>query len=114
MKILLIDDIRTIRQAKQFLAEVLSSGLSKEAFSLEKFSVARTFEEGLEKIKEKTWDIVILDNDLGNKDNAHKDGYDILCWLEEHQEFLPQKIVLITQNTVAKQKMQVVIDKLYA
>ncbi len=114
MNILLIDDIRTIRQAKHFLSEFLFSGFSKEAFYLEKFSVARTFEEGLEKIKEMTWDIVILDNDLGNKDNAHKDGYDILCWLEEHQEFLPQRIVLITQNPAAKQKMQMVINKLYA
>lgn len=90
MRNLLIDDMRDI------------VGMTK---------VARTFEQGIEALKEGNWDILYLDHDLGQPEP--KNGYKIMCWLEEHPEFLPKKIILVTSNPVGRQKMQAVLDRLY-
>lgn len=73
--------------------------------------VAKTFEAGLEALKDGHWDVLYLDHDLGQPEP--KNGYRILCWLEENPEFLPRQIVLVTSNPVGRQKMQAVLDKLY-
>ncbi len=73
--------------------------------------IARTFEAGLKALKEGNWDVLYLDHDLGQPEP--KNGYQLLCWLEEHPEFLPGQIVLVTSNPVGRQKMQAVLDKFY-
>jgi hypothetical protein len=91
MKTLLIDDLRDIN------CDV----------------VARTFEEGIEALKSQgPFDTLYLDHDLGDVERGHN-GYGIMCFLEENQEFLPKEIVLVTSNPVGRKNMQVVIDKLY-
>lgn len=76
---------------------------------------ARTYEAGIEALRQGGWDILYLDHDLGCFDETGREynGYDIVCWLEEHLEFLPGKIILVTANPVGRRKMQQVIDKLY-
>ncbi len=69
----------------------------------------KTFEEGIKALQEEIWDIVYLDHDLG----LGKTGYDIVCWLENNKQFLPKKIILVTQNPVGRKNMEVVINKLY-
>lgn len=54
-----------------------------------------------------------LDHDLGEIDpvtNTEKTGYDVLCWLEENLEAMPEQIVLHTQNPVGRRRMQMVLD----
>ncbi len=58
---------------------------------------------------------MLLDHDLGCfKDGREWTGYDVLCFLEEHTEYLPGKIQLVTANASARPKMQQVINKLYS
>jgi hypothetical protein len=92
MKTLLIDDMRDIKASK----------------------VARNYTDGLTALTSEKWDVLYLDHDLASYvDGAEKTGYDILVFLEEHPEHLPGKIELVTSNPVGRQKMQVVINKLY-
>lgn len=90
MKTLLIDDMRNIEADR----------------------VARTFDEGIEALRSHFWDLLYLDHDLGDPD-PKKTGYDIMCFIESNQEYMPAKILLVTSNPVGRQKMQAVIDKLY-
>ena len=93
MKTLMIDDKRTIVNAE----------------------IARNYKEGLEYLEHRgPWDVLYLDHDLGDFQNEREyTGYDILCWLEErHPEYTPQRIIVITQNPSAREKMNVVVKKL--
>ena len=87
MNILLIDDVRDMACDK----------------------VARTYEEGIECLKSKKWDLLLLDHDLGEE----KTGYDVMCWLEENTQHLPNRIELVTANPVGRKRMLTVINKLY-
>ena len=100
MRVLLIDDLRTIEQVHQ---------LSSDDF----VRVVRTFEDGINALKyEEKFDILYLDHDLGDEHPSHT-GYDILNFLEENTEFLPERISIVSSNPVGRQKMAVVIKKLY-
>lgn len=75
--------------------------------------VARTFEDGIRALcSNSPFDVLYLDHDLGDE-NPRNTGYGIMKFLEEHSEFLPKKIVLVTSNPVGRQNMLVVINKLY-
>lgn len=91
MKILVIDDLKNVTNATKH---------------------ARTFEEGIECLKNKFWDILYLDHDLGTEDHG-KTGYDIMCFLEENPQYLPGTINIISLNGSGIQRMRLVIDKLY-
>lgn len=91
MRTLLIDDLRDID------ADV----------------IARTFEAGMYALQnEGPFGILYLDHDLGD-DNIANTGYKIISWLEENQEYLPKKIVLVTSNPVGYAQMTTVIKRLY-
>jgi response regulator of citrate/malate metabolism len=88
MKDLLIDDVRNFGCCK----------------------TVRTYDEAINALKEEKWDVVYLDHDLGYDP---KTGYDILCWLEQNLQYLPGKIVIVSMNPSGRERMQLVIDKLY-
>jgi hypothetical protein len=90
LKILLIDDIRTI----------------------EDVTIARTYDDGIEYLKKGKWDALYLDHDLGHEED-YKTGYGIMCWLEENQEYLPDVISFVTSNPIGRKKMEMVRVKLY-
>ena len=72
--------------------------------------VARTYDDGIEQLTNYgPWDILFLDHDLGCKGT----GYDILCYLENHKDLLPNKVELITMNPVGRENMVRVLRKLY-
>jgi DNA-binding NarL/FixJ family response regulator len=96
MNVLLIDDVRSI----EFI---------QKTYNIKVTEVARTYQEGIDKLQSGNWDILCLDHDLGEK----KSGYDIMNYLETYQEYLPKKIVLVTSNPVGRGRMQMVIDNLY-
>ncbi|MCK5020932.1 MAG: hypothetical protein KAS32_28215 [Candidatus Peribacteraceae bacterium] len=93
LKLLTIDDMRTISGTHQ----------------------VRTYEDGIEALRKEEWDILYLDHDLGCFDDNGREytGYDILCWLESNQQYLPKRIELLTSNPVGRKRMNVVILKLY-
>lgn len=72
---------------------------------------ARTFDKGLEMIREGSWDVIIFDHDLGDEDPAHT-GYDLMCYLEQHPEHIPKDILICTSNSVGREKMLRLADKL--
>lgn len=91
MKTLLIDDIR----------------------DMDVTYIRREFDKGIKALKELgPIDVLYLDHDLGEED-PNKTGYGIMVFLEENPQYLPKEIVLVTSNPVGRQRMQVVIDKLY-
>lgn len=90
--ILLIDDVRDLKVATK---------------------VARTFESGLEALKEGGWDELYIDHDLGTTD-PQKTGYDLMCWLEQNPSFVPKKIRCISANAVGAARIQYLINKLGA
>ena len=60
-------------------------------------------------------DVLSLDNDLGD---GEAEGYTILDWMEEQffedESFqLPNKIVVHSDNAVARERMEIVIARLY-
>jgi CheY-like chemotaxis protein len=102
MKVLLIDDMR-------------SMGYVKTTYGIEVTHVARTFAEGINKLKSGTFDLLLLDHDLASYDDEGNEltGYKVMLFLEENPEYLPKQIMLVTSNPVGRAKMQTVIDKLY-
>lgn len=101
MKNLLIDDERdSVILSYQLHCVVDSKDLT----------VARTYKDGIKKLESESWDILFLDNDLGEK----KEGYDVICWLEEHQECLPKQIICVSGNPVRREVINKVIRSLYA
>lgn len=102
MKTLLIDDLRTV----EFV---------DHKWGVKVTDVARTFAEGINALKEGNIDTLLLDHDLACFDDEGNEltGYKIMLFLEEHPEYLPNKILLVTSNPVGRAKMQTVIDKLF-
>lgn len=90
MRTLLIDDIR----------------------NLEADVIARNYTEGIKQLKfNGSWDLLLLDHDLASFDTKGKEftGYDIMCWLEENNEFLPKEIRCVSDNPVGRDKINMVI-----
>lgn len=102
MKVLLIDDTRA-EDAPNILRKI--------------DLIARTYWAGIGALtKFEKWDILLLDHDLNSFDAAtgrEYTGYDIMCFLEANQEFLPGKIEIVSSNPVGRKRMQMVIDQLY-
>lgn len=83
--------------------------------------LARTYHDGIRALKfYPKWDELYLDHDLGavqtqfTESGRELTGYDVLCFLEENPEYLPKEIILVTSNPVGREKMQKLIEKLYA
>lgn len=76
---------------------------------------ARTYDEGINALTNKKWDLLLLDHDLGclDADGEEKNGYHIVCWLEENQQYLPKRIQLVTSNPVGRLRMRSVINRIY-
>lgn len=105
MKTLLIDDLREIKAS----------------------IVARTFEQGINALKnDGPFDVLYLDHDLGEIDGHGSEvprsvdgelympnGYGIMCFLEANPYLLPKDIVIVSSNPVGRQRMKVIIDRLF-
>lgn len=90
MRTLLIDDIRNLPADR----------------------VARTFEDGIEALKnEGPWELLLLDHDLGQEDG--KDGTGIVNFLEQNTSCMPKEVRIVSSNPVGRNRMQLVINKIY-
>jgi hypothetical protein len=70
--------------------------------------IARTYQEGIAFLRKTKYTHLWLDHDLGEG----KTGYDVMCWLEQNQQHLPDKIICISANPVGNKRINVVIKKL--
>lgn len=86
VRILLIDDMRTVPNAV----------------------IARDFKTGLQMLEDQSWDVLLIDHDLGEE----KTGYDIMCWLEEHPEKVPKRIICVSSNPVGRKRIEQIIRKI--
>lgn len=85
--ILLIDDVR------DYHADLIARNGATGIGCLQKFPIQT----------------LMLDHDLGDGIT----GYEVACWLEENQEYLPTTVELVTSNPVGLEKMAQVFEKLY-
>ncbi len=56
-----------------------------------------------------------LDHDLGiidPKTLEEETGYDVLVWLEENIEYMPDKVVIHTDNPVGRRRMNLVLESI--
>lgn len=96
---LMIDDKRNF-DASSIPSHIQESGLYVQ--------VARDYELGLIFLKTQTWNLLLLDNDLGGE----KEGRMLLDLMEEGKLYIPDRIIPITSNPVARTRMNVVINRL--
>jgi hypothetical protein len=76
--------------------------------------IARDYSAGIEALKSQHWDILYLDHDLASFiDGIERTGYHIMCFLEEFPEFLPGKIVCVSDNSVGRKRIELVVKALY-
>jgi hypothetical protein len=90
MRTLLIDDFRQLKA--DFTATTYELGI----ISLEDYG---------------PWDLLLLDHDLG-EDPPH-DGYGIVCWLEQHPQYFPKQVRVVSSNPVGRQNIERVLEKHY-
>lgn len=93
-KTLLIDDIRT------FPADL----------------IARTYDDAIDAImNDGPWSTVLIDHDLGDYTNLdhEKTGYDIMLFLENNPQYLPEEITCISANPAGRERINSVISRLY-
>lgn len=70
--------------------------------------IARNYADGIAFLSKNKYTHLWIDHDLGED----KTGYDIMCWLEENQDRLPDKIICVSSNPVGRERINAVIEKL--
>lgn len=81
-------------------------------------ALCRTATAGIKALEIMKPDVLFLDHDLGafkrevdDHDNEMS-GYSVLCFLEEHPEFMPREIHLLTNNGGGRTNMVLALDKM--
>lgn len=94
MKVLLIDDQREAPHIKSM-------------YGVDVTRVAKSYDEGIRALQEGGWDVLLLDHDLNSyPDGVEKTGSDIMKFLQENQNLLPQSIIFVTMNPGGRRRMQ--------
>jgi CheY-like chemotaxis protein len=88
-KVLLIDDVRVPENIK-------NPDDSFDYYDPSLVEIVRTAEEGIEILKQKRHEVLLLDHDMG----PGLTGMAVIRFLEENQDLMPQKIYLVTANVV--------------
>jgi len=72
--------------------------------------VAKTFEDGVTKLKTQKWDLLYLDHDLGK---YKKSGYDVMQFLAENKQFIPKIIICVSDSPGGKNQIEGMIKDIY-
>lgn len=82
--------------------------------------LARTYQDGINALKYLgPWDELYLDHDLGAIESQFTDsgieltGYHICEFLEANPEYRPKEVFIVSSNPSGRQRMKVVLDKIY-
>jgi len=81
-----------------------------EAYGFEGFTWARTSEEAIALLRTGEARLASLDHDLGLESGT---GYDIVCWMEEHNTWPPDGVRVHSMNPVGRKRMETVIERQY-
>lgn len=102
MKILLIDDVRE----PQYIEDIDHPEYEGKWGDNRKYidditlahdiTIARTGEQGVKMLEENTYDLLLLDHDMG----AGMNGMGVIRWLQDNPTKIPKKIYLVTANIV--------------
>ena len=98
-KILMIDDTKDPGYFRNYDTGNL--------YTKDEVEICRTGEGGIVKLKEKKWDVLLLDHDLGDGIT----GMQVLNFLQVNKKAMPERIYLITFNTVSGPLMYDIIEK---
>lgn len=71
---------------------------------------ARTYDAGVELLQSFRWDALWLDHDLGPGDLS---GYQVMCWLETHQDRMPNEVYVVSSNPAGRKRIEQVLKKFY-
>ena len=72
--------------------------------------IARTFSDGLNKLRTEKWDLLYLSHDLGKN---QKSGYDVMVFLKENPHFTPKMIICISDNPSGKDRINGMISDIF-
>ena len=72
--------------------------------------IARTFEDGVKKLRTERWDLLYLDHDLGA---FKKSGYDVMQFLIENKQYIPKMILCISDSPGGKDMINGMIKDIY-
>jgi len=98
MKVLLIDDEREAPHIKSM-------------YGVDVTKIARSYSEGIEDLKQGGWDVLLLDHDLNSyPDGVEKTGTDIMKFLQENPQLLPQSIIFVTMNPGGRRRMEGILS----
>lgn len=76
--------------------------------------VARTYREGIDRLKSERWDQLYLDHDLGDflPGRGEQTGMHVLGWLERNPQHVPEEIHIVTDNASVVRLMRIIANKL--
>jgi hypothetical protein len=81
-----------------------------EAYGLKGFVRVTTSAEAIALLETGEVRFASLDHDLGLKSGT---GYDIVCWMEEHDVWPPDGVRVHSMNVVGRKRMEAVIERHY-
>jgi len=115
MRILVIDDLRTVSEAYS-IAKNRSKWYSENCHDMDSFVLINNFEDARKEFEKDTiFDVLLLDHDLGSA-NVYNDGTALLKILEE-RKFLEgfkkfSKIIPVSSNPVGIQRIREISERL--
>ena len=71
--------------------------------------VVETAKHAIDLLKNKDWDLLFLDHDLGGQSyvkSGENTGWEVAKWLEEHPDRKPNNIIIHSLNTVGQKNMK--------
>ncbi len=82
------------------------------------WDIARSFIEAINLLTLNNYEVVSLDHDLGDINNAEgreRTGYDVLMWMLDRKytgsAYVPETVIVHTANPPARLKMQGIVDR---
>jgi CheY-like chemotaxis protein len=78
--------------------------------------IVTTAAECIRLLETEEWSDLYLDHDLGGQvyvESGPGTGYEVACWLEEHPERKPSRIVLHSLNPAGRAKMKAALPDAY-
>lgn len=96
--VLLIDDVRE----PKWIQRPGTSSYEHNNYTEAEVEVAKNGQDGIEALKARKWDTVLLDHDMG-WDN--KNGMDVIRFMDDNREYIPSNVYLVTANIIEGPKM---------
>ena len=99
--VLLVDDCR-------------DADFIEKAYGIRPTNVAKTYDEAIQIIQTKHFNIIMMDHDLGcfDKDGKEYNGTHVLTFIEPNPQYKPDDFIMVSANPVGRKNMQIIIDRI--